>query len=108
MNEDILSALLQAENEYKLIIENAARRGEEYAAGCRQTQSAYIESLNLEWDSFEKSEGEKLKNTLREDEQKMESDAKNLKERLKSGQTAKAGIISERLKEEVLALYGNR
>jgi len=108
LNEDILSVLLQAESEYHAAVENAVENAGIYTDDCRKKQSAYIEVLKQDWDSFEKAESDKLENMLLKDEQKMEAEMEELRKRLKISQSEKADIISERLKEEVLSLYGNR
>ena len=108
MNEDILSVLLQAESEYHAAVNTAVKKGENYADNCRKKQSAYIETLKRDWDLFEKTESDKLKNTLSDDEKRMDKEKEESKEKLKISQKEKADTISERLKEEVLSLYGNR
>ena len=108
MNEDILYALLQAENEYQAAMKNAVKDAEDYADDCRNKQIAYIEELKQNWHLFEKSEKEKLEKRLSDDEQKLEIKAAELKRQLKISQEKKADLISERLKGEVLSLYGNR
>jgi len=107
LNEDILSALLQAEGDYYAALKNAAQKSGEYAAKCKREQSDFIDSLARGWDAFEKAENDKLKDTLAADERRMEEETKNLKERLRDRQRERADTISERLKEEVLALYGS-
>jgi len=108
LNEDILYVLLQAENEYQSAMKNAVKEAEDYADGLRNKQAAYIEELKQNWHLFEASEIEKLEKRLFDDEQKLEVRAAELKEQLKISQKKKADMISERLKKEVLSLYGNR
>ena len=108
MNEDILYVLLQAENEYQSAMKNAVKEAEDYADGLRNKQAAYIEELKQNWHLFEVSENEKLEKMLFDDEQRLEAKTADLKEQLRISQKKKADLISERLKEEVLSLYGNR
>ena len=107
MNDEIWYLLLQAEKEYDNSVKNAVKAAEDYAGERRKEQSAYIENLKLEWQNFEKSENNKLIETLSENERKLEIKAAELKNLLKISQKKKAELISERLKEEVLSLYGN-
>ena len=108
MNEDILYLLLQAENEYHAAMKNAVKDAEDYSDECRKKQAAYIEELKQKWHLFEDSEKSKLEKMLFENGQKLEIKAAELKERLRTGQKKKADQISERLKKEVLSLYGDR
>jgi len=108
LNESILSLLLQAENEYDAAIKNAVKETENYADECRKEQDAYVDGLNRDWEIFEKSETDKLDKTLAETEQNLEIKMAELKNQLKLRQEKKAELISGRLKEEVISLYGNR
>jgi len=108
LSEDILSLLLQAENEYHAAMENAVKDAENYADDCKKKQAAYIEDLKQDWHLFEKSENDRLDKMLDEKEQDLETKMAELKEQLKISQQKKADLISERLKEEVIFLYGNR
>jgi len=103
-----LALLLQAENEYNTAVKTAVSEAENYADGCKKNQNAFIESLKQEWHLFEKSENEKFEKILDENEQNLEAKTKELKKQLKINQERKADFISERLKEEVLSLYGSR
>jgi predicted nucleic acid-binding Zn-ribbon protein len=89
-------------------MKNAVKAAEDYAAERRGEQNAYIEELKQNWHSFENSENEKLEKMLSEDEQRLELKTAELKDKLRISQKKKADMISERLKEEVLSLYGNR
>ncbi|MCL2814761.1 MAG: hypothetical protein FWD23_09195 [Oscillospiraceae bacterium] len=103
MNEDILSLLLQAENEYHAAMENAAKEAEVYEQDNEKNQAGYIDELKREWDLFEKSENRKLAQMIADEEQKSEKKAAEQKNQLKESQKKKAEIISERLKKEVLS-----
>lgn len=107
MNEDILSLLLQAENEYHAAMENAVKKADSYEEDSKKNQAGYIDKLRREWDLFEKSENDKLAEMIAGDEQKAEKRAEEQKRQLKESQVRKADIISERLKRGVLSLYGN-
>ena len=107
MNEDIISLLFQAENEYHNAVKTAVSEAENYADGCKKKQNAFIENLKQDWHSFEKSDNDKLAKKLYEDEKILEARAAELKKRLRIIREKKAELISERLKEEVLAFYGN-
>ena len=104
MNEDILSLLLQAENEYHAAMKNAVKESEYDEDDRKQKQRAYIGDLTREWQSFENSENEKLAKTLADDERRLEAETADLKKRLQNAQQKKAELISERLKKEVLSL----
>jgi len=103
-----MALLLHAENEYHSAVMKAVREAEHYAADRKKRQSAYFEQLRREWERFEKAENGKLEKMLSEVEQKLEKDTAQLKRQLKASQEKKAGQISERLKEEVLSIYGSR
>jgi len=107
LNEDILTLLLQVENEYQTAMRNAVKEMEEYADECRQKQLAYIEELKHGWNMFEKTENEKLAKMLSDDEERLETMTIELKNQLKLAQEKIAEMISERLKKEVLSSYGN-
>lgn len=102
-----MSLLLQAENEYQIAMKSAVKDMEDYADECRQRLNAYIEELKNGWNMFEKMENEKLAKMLSEDERRLENKTVELKKHLKLNQEKMAEIISERLKKEVLSLYGN-
>jgi len=107
LNEDILALILQAEDEYHDAVENAAKKAEDYAGERKKNQNAYIEELKHNWRLFETSENEKLALRLSGDEQKLEAEMDELKKRLTVSRDKKADQISERLKKEVLSLYGS-
>ena len=107
MNEDYIALLLQVENDYHNAIKKAVSEAEAQADLLKQRQKAYVESLRKEWHAYEKEENDKLNKTIAEDNIKIESETAVSKERLKTLQMKKAEMISERLKEEVLGLYGS-
>ena len=107
LNEDIIFILTQAENGYDDAVKTAVREAGEYAAERKKIQAEYIEKLKEEWHIFEKSENDGLKRTLAEAEHKKETETVEIKRRLKISQENKAEMISERLKGEVLGLYGS-
>jgi len=104
MKEDILSMLLQAENDYHTAVRNAVKEAEKYVEACRKEQAAYIEGLRLDFQAYEKEESIKLEQTLSSESAAMETEAARLMKKMKDRQTEKAGRISELLKEEVLSL----
>ena len=108
MSDDILHLILQAEKEYHDAVKNAAAEAENYAEECKLRQNADMERLNEEWQSFEEAANEKFQKSLSEDEKKMEAETAQKKEHLRIRQKEKIDAISERLKEEVLSLYGDR
>jgi hypothetical protein len=108
LKEDYISLLLQVENEYHNAIIKAVREAEAYAGECRQRQDAYLDGLRREWYLFGKTENEKLLETLSRQEHKLELETAGIKRQMKENQIKKADLISERLKEEVLNLYGDR
>jgi hypothetical protein len=107
LKDDILSLIRQAEKEYSTAVKSAVDEAEEYVVECRKILDSRIEDLKREWYLFAKTENEKFLNMLSEEEQKMEQETREMKERLKKLQISKADLISSRIKEEVLSLYGN-
>ena len=104
MKEDVLAMLLQSESEYYSDVESAVKDAEKYVGDRRNEQIVYIEGLKKELQFFEKSESEKLEQSLSAQSEKMEKEAERLKKRMKARQEKKADRISELLKEEVLSL----
>jgi len=102
LNEDILSLILQAENEYHAAMKNTFEEAEKYAGDSKKEQDDYIENLKLGWHSFETSENETLAKMLEENEKKLDAETAELKKQLSVRQKDKAGPISERLKKEVV------
>jgi len=107
LNEDYISILLQVEADYHRAMKKAVAEAEIRTDELRQKQKAYIEELRKEWHTFEKAENERLSKTLSDDYLKIEAKTAVSKERLKALQMKKAELISERLKEEALGLYGD-
>ena len=107
MNEDIISVILQAEKEYHDIMHNVMKLAETYEEDSKKKQTAFIDTLKQNWIKFEASENEKLINTLAENEKALEIKMADLKNHLNMRQKKMADLISERLKEEVVSLYGN-
>ena len=108
MNNEIMSLILQAEKEYQESMKKAVREAEVYSDECSDKRSSYIDELEREWELFKKSEDDRFKYKLAEDEEMMEAKKTEMKGRLRARQEAKADMISERLKKEVLSLYGDR
>lgn len=104
MKDDILSLLLQAENEYQRAMKAAVEDAEKYADDRRQEQTAYVGELKRDLSHFEKTESEKLEQELTAQSAEMEKEAVRLKEQMRTIQQEKADQISERLREEVLFL----
>ena len=108
LKDDIICLILQAEKEYHSAVRNAVTEAESYAEECKKKRNADLEDLKSEWHLFEAVENEKFQKSLSEDKQKMEAEMIQKKEQLKICQGKKMEIISERLKREVLSLYGDR
>jgi len=102
MEEDVLSLLLQAENEYHITMKQAVIEAENYVENRRNERTAHIEELKQKLILFEKSESEKLEHTLLAESKKMEEEAARQKKQMKARQGEKADQISQLLKEEVL------
>ena len=98
---------MQAEKEYHNKVKHALKDADKYVTDCQRKQSAYLDHLRHEWDLFEKAEREKLEKALLDDQQKLEHGLAKSKEQMRACQQKKAEAISERLKEEVLSLYGS-
>ena len=107
MTEDIINVILQTEQEYHSAIKKAVEKAKRYVDDNKAKQNAYIEHLNYEWYKFEKSESEKFQKQLLETEKEMIAEIAKRKEPLKMSQQMKADLISERLKREVLSIYGD-
>ena len=107
LKENILNLILQAEKEYHDALNKAMREGEKYVDDCKRKQDAFVEQLKRKWYLFEKTENENFQKKLLDEEQRMEAITTEKKDDLKNRQQLKADIISQRLKEEVLSLYGN-
>ena len=104
LKEDVLSLLLQTENEYHNTVKNAVKEAEKYVDARRKGQAAFVERLKQDLHLYEKTEAEKLEQALTAENEKMEREAERLKKRMKARQEKKADRISELLKEEVLSL----
>ena len=109
LKEDIIGLILQAEKEYHNTVRQAVAEAEQYADDCKEKQGAYIESLKEDWHLFEKGENEAFEAAFARDEQKTKKESAKSRARLRLCQEKMIGVISERLKEEVLSFYyGNR
>ncbi|MCL2548190.1 MAG: hypothetical protein FWE76_03395 [Symbiobacteriaceae bacterium] len=108
MREDILAMILVAEDEYQQALVEAEREAELYISERRREQNAYLEKLLQEWEQFEENENLRLQAMLSEDERQLNEETRLARERLLARQQEVAELISERLKQEVLAAYGNR
>ena len=104
MKDDILSLLLQAETEYNTSVKAAAKGAGKYVDSRREQQAAYITGKKKEFSAFEKTESEKLEQSLIAESEKLEKEAAALKAKMRVRQEEKADRISELLKEEVLSL----
>ena len=104
MKEDILSLLLQTEEEYDSAVKDAVAEAEKYVDSRRKEQAEYTEEMRQELSAYERAESEKLELALAAESAKMESKAVILKQHMKARQMEKADWISELLKEEVLSL----
>jgi len=104
LKEDLLSLLLQTEDEYHSVIKDAIREAEEYVYDRRKEQAAFIEELKQDLHYFEIAGNEQLERALAGESEKLEKEAARLKKSMKTRQEEKAEWISELLKEEVLSL----
>jgi len=107
LKKDVLSLILQAEGEYDAAVRFTIKEAQQYTEARRREQAAYIEGLRQEWLAFENAESEKLEQLLTARESELMDELEQQKVRLKLCQEAKAGPISERIKEEVLSLHGD-
>jgi len=108
LREDIISLIIHAEHDYHDGVKKAIAEAEAYADERKKKQIVYVDWQKREWERFEKSENAKLEKKLAAAEQRLEKETAEMKNRLKTAQEKKVNQISERLKEEVLSLYGNR
>lgn len=104
MKDDVLALLLQTENEYHSAMRAAVERAEKYVDNSRKEQQTYIADLKDNLDLFEKSETERLESTLTLECDKMEQEADRRKAQMRALKEEHTDEISQRLKEEVLAL----
>ena len=105
MSDNIISIVLQAEDDYHYAIEKTALEAEQYEQDSRITQSAYLDELRNGFKTFESSQRNEFDKTLYESMQKMDNENDTIKAQLKTCQINMAELISERLKKEVLSLY---
>jgi hypothetical protein len=103
LKDDIFDLILHAEEGYKEALKGAMAEAGKYVDGCREKQSAYIEELRQGWDLYEKAETERFAVAISEEERKMEAETAEYIKQLRTCQEAKAEIISQRIKEEVLS-----
>jgi len=104
LKEDVLQILLNVESEYHSGMKRAVKEAEKYVENRRNGQKAHIEELKQKLTFFEKTENEKLEQTLLAESERLEEEAAKLKVLMKTRQMEKAEHISGRLKEEVLFL----
>ena len=107
MNEDIISTILRAENDYHYALKRAAQEAEKYERDNRNAQSAYLEELQSSFRTFENLQRDEFDKSLFESMRKMDKENNTIKEQMKVCQINMAEIISDRLKKEVLSAYGN-
>ena len=108
MKDEIITLILQAEREYHDAVKNAVNEAENYANESKMRQDADLEAMESEWRRSEEAENDKFQKSLHEDERKMIAEMAQKMEQLRKSQKEKMDSISERLKEEVLSLYGDR
>ena len=108
MEEDILRMIINAEEKYQSAVRNALETADKYTEDRQKEQIAAREALTRDWHLFEIAETENLERLIHEEERKIDAETAQLKVTFKTHQVSKVDIISERLKEEVLAFYGNR
>jgi transcription initiation factor TFIID subunit TAF12 len=107
MRENIMALVLKAEQVYHHAVQSAVHKAELYTDECKKEQSIYVETLQNDWYTFEKSEKQKFEESLLKDEKELEVKLAKDKEQIKNLQKNKVEEISERLKKEVLSLNGN-
>ena len=107
MKDNILNLILEAERDYLDALDNARLNGEGYVDERRKAQEEFLEKLKQEWLLFEKAEGDRLQKMFDDEERKMEAITVEKKEELRKLQEIMADTISQRLKEEVLSIYGD-
>ena len=107
MSGEVLNLILNAEQEYHSAIKKAIGEAKRYVDVNKDKQKSFVEHLNYEWYLFEKSENESFEKKLLETEKEMIEEIAKRKEPLKASQQKKADLISERLKREVLSIYGD-
>ena len=107
MKTNVLELIIKAESDYQDIVDNAVVEAELYADDRRNEQAACAQRAELEWSSFEKAENAKLEMALQLDKQRLEEETERAMEQLKELQSRKLDLISDRLKEEVMSLYGD-
>jgi len=107
MDDNIINIILRTENDYRETIEKAVTAAGSYTEDCRNGQNDFFNELRDEYHIFEKTEREQFEEALRLGMSEMDEEHAMMKKRLKACQEQKAGLISERLKKEVLAIYGD-
>lgn len=104
MKDDVLTLLLQTEKEYHSAMRAAVENAEKYIDESRKEQQVYIAEMKRDFDSFEKAETERLEQALALECGNMEQEAERRKARMRALKEEHTEKISQRLKEEVLAL----
>ena len=107
MSENIISKILQAEAEYHAALEKAAQESEIYKATLRGQQSESLKEIKQQSQIFEETCNAQYSKELTKQQEELEQEFLRRKQELKNSQQKKAELISERLKKEVLSLYGN-
>jgi hypothetical protein len=107
VKEDILTLIMKAEKDYNKSVDKAMADAKLYVDGKRKIQNDHVEELKREWYLYAKSENEKFLDMLLEKEREIDNESDTRKAELRAMQLEKAEAISERIKEEVLSLYGN-
>jgi hypothetical protein len=107
MKDNILNLILVAERDYLDALDKARLNGERYVDERRKAQDEFLEELKQEWLSFEKAEDERLQKMFVDEQRRMEAETVEQKKELKRLQEVIADTISQRLKEEVLSIYGD-
>ena len=105
--ENILSVIQSAEDDYAAALETAAERGAAYAEERRAASRARIDEMRRKHREFETSERDRLEREIAGRRRAMEAENEESKALLRERMEQKAGALSDRLAEEVLAEYGD-
>ena len=108
MTENMISRILRAEAEYHAALEKSSQESDLHKESLQKKQNEVLDNEKRQWHLFEETCDIRYKEELSKQQEELEQDFLRRKQELRNRQQQKADIISERLKKEVLTLYGDR
>ena len=108
MNDNMISRILRAEAEYHAALEKVSQESDLHKEGLQKKQNEVLDNVKRQWHLFDETCDLKYNEELSKQQEELEQDFLRRKQELKTRQQQKVDIISDRLKKEVLTLYGDR